>query len=119
VVAIPLTVRCECGEVHSVDLGDSVRCSCGRTYDTSTLPSAQFARIRAHQAKGRLYVRLGFVFVVGITVLCGLRWGFWGAGVAAPLTALIWFKIIRRWFMRAFVPSPGELPTLELEASNE
>jgi hypothetical protein len=118
-VAIPLTVRCECGELSSVKLGDTVRCPCGRTYDTSTLPSGQFAQVRAHQAKGRLYVRLGFVFVVGIGVVTGLTWGFWGAAIGVPLAGLIWFRLIRRWFMRTFVPSPGELPTLELEASNE
>jgi hypothetical protein len=118
-VAIPLTVRCECGAVSSVNLGQTVRCSCGRTFDTSSLPAAQFARVRAHQAKARLYVRLGVVFVVGIAVLSGLKWGFWGAGVAAPLAALIWFRVIRKWFMRTFVPSPGELPTFELEASKK
>jgi hypothetical protein len=30
---------------------------------------------------------------------------------------MLWFWYIRRWFMRRFVPSPGELPTVELEAS--
>ena len=32
---------------------------------------------------------------------------------------MLWFWYIRRWFMRKFVPSPGELPTLELEATRE
>jgi hypothetical protein len=118
-VAIPLTVRCECGEVSLVDLGKTVRCSCGRTYDTSTLPPGQFAQVRAHQARGRLYVRIGFIFVVAVGVLTGLAWGFWGAAIGVPLAGLIWFRVIRRWFMRTFVPSPGELPTLDLEASNK
>jgi hypothetical protein len=60
---------------------------------------------------------VGFIFVVGIAVVTFLLWGFWGAGIGAPLAALIWFRLIRRWFMRTFVPSPGDLPTLELESN--
>jgi len=118
-VAIPITVRCECGQTHSAKLGDRVECSCGRSYETSQLPQERFTQVRAHQARARLYVRVGFIFVVGITVVAALAWGMWGAAVAAPVTAVIWFKIIRRWFTRNFVPSPGELPTFELEASKQ
>jgi len=118
-VAIPITVRCECGETHSVKLGDVVDCSCGRRYDTSQLPKERFAQVRAHQAKTRLYVRLGAVWIIVLGLVTFLLWGKWGVSVGAPLAALIWFLIIRRWFMRTFVPSPGELPTLELEASEK
>jgi hypothetical protein len=116
-VAIPITVRCDCGETHSVNLGDTVECSCGRRYDTSQLPRDRFSQVLAHQAKAKLYVRIGFVFVIGIAAVAFLLWGFWGTAIAAPLAALIWFRFIRMWFMRTFVPSPGELPTLELEAT--
>ena len=117
-MSIPINVRCECGEVSSASLGDTITCSCGRTYDTSSLPRDRFAQVRAHQAKARLYVRVGFVFVVGIGVISFLLWGMWGAGLGAPLAALVWFRLIRIWFMRTFVPSPGELPILDLEATN-
>lgn len=119
VVAIPLTIRCECGETHSAKLGETVSCSCGRVYDTKEIPAASFAQIRAHQAKAKLYARVGMVFVIGLSVAAFFAWGKWGAAVAAPVTAAIWFRVIRPWFMRTFVPSPGELPTLELEASNK
>jgi hypothetical protein len=118
-VAIPLTVRCECGETHSVNLGDTVDCICGRHYDTSELPEEQFAQVKAHKARTNLYVRLGFVWIVGLGLVTFLLWGKWGVAVGAPLAALIWFLIIRRWFMRTFVPSPGELKTLELEATEK
>jgi hypothetical protein len=117
-VDVPITVRCECGESHSARLGDTVECSCGRRYETSELPAHRFAQVREHHAKAKLYFRCGFIFVVGIAVVSFLLWGFWGMVVAAPLAGLIWFRIIRQRFMRRFVPSPGELPTLELEASN-
>ena len=117
-MAIPITVRCECGETHSAKLGDIVDCSCGRQYDTSQLPGERFDQVRAHQAKAKLYVRVGFIFVAGATVAAFFFWGLWGAAITAPMVAVLWFWFIRRWFMRTFVPSPGELPTLDLEASN-
>ena len=46
-------------------------------------------------------------------------WGFWAAAITVPIAGMLWFWYIRRWFMRRYVPSPGELPTLELEASKE
>jgi hypothetical protein len=46
-------------------------------------------------------------------------WGIWGAAITVPIAGMLWFWYIRRWFMRKFVPSPGELPTLELEATRE
>lgn len=98
-------------------LGDRVECTCGRNYETSDLPQGQFAKIKIHQGRARLYVRFGIIFVVGPTVLAFLIWGMWGAAIAAPALAVIWFKLIRRWFTRTFVPSPGDLPTLDLEAS--
>jgi hypothetical protein len=116
-VGIPITVRCECGETQAAKLGDRVECGCGRTYETSELPQERFSQIRAHQARARLYVQVGFVFVVGLSALAFVMWGKWGPAISAPVLAVIWFKILRRWFTRSFVPSPGELPTLELEAS--
>jgi hypothetical protein len=118
-VAIPITVRCECGETHPAKLGETVECSCGRSYDTSQLPGDRFAQVREHQAKAKLYVRVGFVFIAGVTLTALFAWGIWGAAIAGPMAAVLWFWFIRRWFMRKFVPSPGELPTLELEASRE
>src|SRR5262245_25649745 len=117
--AIPITVRCECGETHSAKLGDVVECSCGRRYDTSQIPESTYPQIREHQAKARLYVRVGAVFVLGVGVIAFFVWGIYAAAICVPIAGLLWFWYLRRWFMRKFVPSPGELPTLELEASKE
>jgi hypothetical protein len=116
---IPITVRCECGETHKAKLGERVDCSCGRSYETSDLPSGRFDQVRAHQAKAKLYVRVGVVFIAGAAVTSFLVWGIWAAAITTPLAGMLWFWYIRRWFMRRFVVSPGELPTFELEASQE
>ena len=118
-VAIPITVRCECGETHSAKLGETVECSCGRSYDTSQVSESNFPQVRAHQAKARLYVRVGAIFLIVVGVVSFFLWGLWGAAVTVPIAGMLWFWYIRRWFMRKFVPSPGELPTLELEATRE
>jgi hypothetical protein len=119
VAAIPITVRCECGETHSVKLGDVVECSCGRRYETSKISESNFPQVREHQMKARLYVRVGAVFLLIIGAVAFLAWGIWAAAVTVPIGAMLWFWYIRRWFMRRYVPSPGELPTLELESSRE
>jgi hypothetical protein len=118
-VAIPITVRCECGETHAAKLGETVECSCGRSYDTSQVSESNFPQVRAHQAKARLYVRVGAIFLIVVGVVSFFLWGLWGAAITVPIAGMLWFWYIRRWFMRKFVPSPGELPTLELEASRE
>ena len=116
---IPITVKCECGETHSAKLGETVACSCGRRYDTAQISEGNFPQVREHQAKTRLYVRVGAIFLIVIGVVSFLLWGIWGAAVTVPIGAMLWFWYIRRWFIRKFVPSPGELPTLELEATRE
>ena len=118
-MAVPITVRCECGETHSAKLGDTVECTCGRRYDTSLISESNFPQVREHQAKARLYVRVGVVFLLTVGVTAFFLWGIWSAALAVPLAAMLWFWYIRRWFTRRFVPSPGELPTLELEASKK
>jgi hypothetical protein len=118
-VAIPITVRCECGETHSAKLGDRVECSCGRCYETSEISESNFPQIGEHQAKAKLYVRVGAAFLLVAGVVSFFLWGLWGAAITVPLAGMVWFWYIRRWFMRRYVPSPGELPTLELKASRE
>ena len=61
-MAIPITVRCECGETHKGDLGDVVECACGRRFETSKVSESNFPQVREHQAKGRLYVQIGVIF---------------------------------------------------------
>jgi len=119
VAAIPITVKCECGETHTAKLGDVVECPCGRRYETSQISESNFPQLREHQAKARLYVRVGAIFLIVIGVISFFLWGIFGAAITVPIGGMLWFWYIRRWFMRRYVPSPGELPTLQLEATRE
>lgn len=116
-MSIPITVRCECGEAHSLDLGDVVECSCGRHYDTSTIAPERFAHVRARQARGRLYIQLGLIFIVGTAVLTGLVWGLKGIAIGVPLACLIWFLFLGKWYRRRWLLDVGEPTTLQLEAT--
>lgn len=118
-MGIPLVVRCECGESHSVDLGDAVDCPCGRRYDTSSLPPERFADVRVRQARIRLYLQLGLIFVLGITVLAAVVWGLKGLAVALPLAALMWFLFLGKWYRKRWLMRKAEQPTLTLDSSRE
>jgi hypothetical protein len=118
-VTIPINVKCECGESHKANLGDVVECSCGRHFDTSKISESNFPQVREHQVKARLYVRVGAIFLISAGLIAFFVWGFWAAAITVPLAGMLWFWYIRRWFTRRYVPSPGELPTVELGASNE
>jgi hypothetical protein len=116
-VAIPITVRCECGETRSAELGDHVDCSCGRHYDTSTLAPERFAHVRARQARMRLYVQLGLIFIAGSAVGTGLLWGVKGLALGIPLSGLMWFLFLGKWYRKRWLRDVGERTTLKLEAT--
>jgi hypothetical protein len=118
-VAIPITIRCECGETHSAELGETVTCACGRRYDTSTIPPERFAHIRAKQARIKLYLQLGMVFIVGAVVASALLWGLKGVALALPLSCLLWFLYFGKWYRRRWLKDVNEPTTLQLEASKE
>lgn len=116
-MAIPITVRCECGETHSVDLGDEVECTCGRRYETASLSPASFADIRARQARMRLYMQLGIVFIGLSVVAAAVLWGLKGVLIALPLAGLVWFLFFGKWYRRRWLLDTGDRTTLRLEAT--
>jgi hypothetical protein len=116
-MAIPITVRCECGETHSVDLGDNVECSCGRRYDTASIPPERFAYARSHQARIRLYMQLGTIFMLTGVVLAAVLWGLKGVAVAIPLAGLLWFLFFGKWLRKRWLHGPRDQSTYQLEAS--
>jgi hypothetical protein len=116
-VAIPITLKCECGETHSADLGDRVDCSCGRHYETSALAPERFAHVRARQVRMRLYIQLGLIFVAGAVVLTAVLWGLKGVALGAPLSGLAWFLFLGRWYRKRWLLDVGDRTPLTLEAS--
>jgi hypothetical protein len=114
---IPITLRCECGQAHSVELGDHVQCSCGRSYDTRTLDQARLMGVRRSQAKMRLYITFGLLFIVGISFTAFALWGVKGIAIGLPASAIAWFRLIGPVVRRRVFYGAGELPTWQLEST--
>ena len=95
---LPLKILCECGHTSYVEAGEEAVCVCGRRYDTSAVPSERLVSVRVTQAKARLYVRLGFVFVVAATLAGYLVYGLRGAALALPAAALLLFRVVQPRF---------------------
>jgi hypothetical protein len=118
-MSIPLTVRCECGEVLPAKAGETVTCRCGRRYDTSTIPGSSVARVRATQVKLRTYARIGLVVVVTFGLIGFLTLGLPGVALAASLSALIWWKVVAPQLRRRHSDELADLPSWNLKAEKD
>ena len=81
-----------------MEAGGEAVCICGRRYDTSSIPSERLAQVRLMQARARLYMRLGLVFVVVATLAGYLVYGLRGAALTLPTAALILFRVVQPRF---------------------
>jgi hypothetical protein len=118
-MSIPLTVRCECGEVLSAKAGEAVTCTCGRRYDTANIPGQSVARVRATQVRLRTYARLGFVVVILFGVLGFYVGGLPGVAFAAALSALVWWRVVAPWLRRRHSDELADLPSWTIEAERD
>ncbi len=116
VATIPLTVTCECGACHSAELGDAITCSCGRHYETSELDQGRLTGVRLSQARMRLYITFGVIFIVAVSALTAAVWSLRGIAVGAPLAGLLWFRVVGPYFRSRVFDGAGELPRWKLEA---
>jgi hypothetical protein len=118
-MSIPLTLRCECGEVLSAQAGETVACTCGRRYDTAKIPGQSVARVRTTQVRLRLYARLGLIAVVTFGLLGFFVAGLPGVAFAASLSALVWWKVVAPWLRRRHSQDLADLPSWNLEADRD
>lgn len=114
---IPLTIRCDCGQTHSTELGQVVRCTCGRTYDTTELDQTRLAGVRHSQAKIRLYITFGVLLMAAGALVTYMLWGARGVAVGIPVTGLLWFRLIGPVVRKRVFYGAGELPTWQLKGS--
>lgn len=114
---IPLTVTCECGQAHAVQLGDRIECACGRTYDTRGLDQGRLFGVRHAQAKIRLYITFGILLMAAGAFAAYTVWGLRGIAVGIPVTGLLWFRVIGPIVRKRVFYGAGELPTWQLEST--
>lgn len=118
-MSLPITVRCECGETVSAELGDIVTCACGRRYDTTSIGGEKLARVRAAKARITLYLRVATIFLVGMVVVAGVLYQGRGVAIAIPAAAAVWFWMISPRYKRRYLTDLSEMPSWDLKASDD
>jgi hypothetical protein len=72
--------------------------------------------VRLSQARMRLYVTFGLVFIVGVSALTAFTWSARGIALGAPLAGFLWFRVVGPIFRRRVFHGAGDLPLWKLEA---
>jgi hypothetical protein len=115
-MAVPIVVRCGCGAHTEATAGDVVTCQCGRRYDTSTIQADQVTLAELVQRRHKVYARLGLC-IAGLATICGfIIAGFWGAGIALPMSCLVWWKGVQPRWQRRAAADLSTIPTSRIEA---
>lgn len=105
-MALPVTLRCECGETHETELGQTVRCRCGRVYEVDAPLDAQARIMRAHRGlkTGR---RAGLLIVpacgLGAMAITGSVWGM----LAAVVALVLWYGVVLRLLEKRYLRAMG------------
>jgi hypothetical protein len=121
--ALPLTIRCDCGEVGHVSHGERWVCErCGRSYDTTALPDDEYRAVRAIQ---RRYFVGGWIAAGAVALfVLFLAISNQPLQVAAglPIILIAWFTyvrpILRRRYRRALAKA-GSTWQVEADAAGE
>jgi hypothetical protein len=115
-VAVPITIRCECGVETPATLGQRVTCSCGREYATGDIDPARTGDVAALQHRIRFYARVGMLLIVGAAILGYVIQGLAGLALAAPAAAVLWFRFVQPRFKRRLEEQLREAPAWQLSA---
>ena len=93
--APPITVPCECGEVHLVPYGETWTCeTCGRRWNTAQIPADEYWGVMREMRRYRLQVIAMALGVIAVIVILGIfvsRALF----LVVPIILGAWFL----WFM--------------------
>ena len=73
--------------------------------------------VRRSQAKMRLYITFGLIFIVSISLVTFALWGMKGIAIGLPASAIAWFRLIGPVVRRRVFYGAGELPTWQLEST--
>jgi len=110
----PITVTCECGEVHRTPYGDTWQCdSCGRRWNTNQIPADVYWGIMHEMRRYRLVV-------IGIALALGLGFGLLAFFVAErlilllPIVLAFWLIWFMPWWRRKIRRRARSLPSWQL-----
>jgi hypothetical protein len=112
----PITVKCECGEVHDVPYGERWRCErCGRSWDTSQIPSSEYDGILREMRRFRISAVAAFlVIAAAFTVLAlAVAQSFF---LLMPVVMAGWYTWYMPMWRRKLRRRARSLPRWELTA---
>ena len=93
-----VTVQCHCGDRLLIPYGSKQACSCGRTWNTTQIPAADYATLRATVRRFRRN-EIAFFLLAAALVAALLAVGRTApAIIAAPAFLLVWVRWFRPWW---------------------
>jgi hypothetical protein len=111
----PITITCECGEVHKLHYGDAWTCDgCGRRWNTRQIPSEEYERLRRLQLRFRLLPILLGLLVLAAAIFFTLTGNIFSLFFLLPGALTMWFVIVRPAHRRRYRAAIGELPRWDL-----
>jgi hypothetical protein len=92
-----ITLRCDCGKSEAqVAYGERWTCeACGRTYDTSGIPSGDYAAIQSLRRRYRIIGYSGVALVAAFVLLLALTAQEFQLFIGLPFVLLVWFMYVR------------------------
>jgi len=117
-----ITLRCDCGKSEAlVAYGERWTCeACGRTYDTTGIPSEDFAAIQALRRRYRIIGYAGVALVAAFVLLLALTAQQLQLFIGLPFILLVWFTYVRPIMRSRYNRRVGELQrTWTLKAEGE
>ncbi|HEY3764591.1 MAG TPA: hypothetical protein VGL44_05495 [Gaiellales bacterium] len=91
-----ITLRCDCGAEALVAYGERWTCaSCGRTYDTRSIPAADYDAIQSLRRRYRIVGYAGVSVVAGFVLLLALTAQQFQLFIGLPFILLLWFMYVR------------------------
>ncbi len=91
-----ITLRCDCGAEALVAYGERWTCaSCGRTYDTSSIPAADYDAIQSLRRRYRIFGYAGVSVVAAFVLLLALTAQQFQIFIGLPFILLVWFMYVR------------------------
>jgi hypothetical protein len=116
-----ITLRCDCGAEALVTFGERWTCeSCGRTYDTTSIPDADFRAIQTLRRRYRVFGYAGVTLVAAFVLLLAITAQQFQLFIGLPFILLVWFMYVRPLMRNRYRRRLGELTrTWTLHAEGE
>jgi hypothetical protein len=112
----PITLTCECGERDYVRYGERWTCDkCGKRWNTTRIPTDQYAQIRATQLRFRripIAVSLLSLICVVAFIVAGKPFG---GLILVGFAATAWSMFARPFHKRKYREAIAKLPSWEIE----